>query len=132
MNNNPSEAFIKSIEAQNKTPDAATLIRNIDELAAQPPRQPAQPPRQPALGEGAQMVHDAARKNIDIIFEHATARIATVRRSLEAMETSLTTKRASLTESLRSYVATLEMIEQQARAMDAAISDAVVAQDGVG
>ncbi len=86
----------------------------------------------PTLGEGAQMVHDAATKNITQIFEHAMARIVATRHGLDAMEAALVGKRSSLTDSLTAYIVALEMIEKQTTAMQSAIGDAIVAQDGVG
>lgn len=86
----------------------------------------------PTLGEGAQLVNDAATKNITQIFEHAMGRIVACRHGLDAMEAALTAKRNSLTDSLRAYIVALEMIETQTQAMQTAIGDAIVAQDGVG
>ena len=103
------------------SPDSQELIARVDALT----ESRATPP---TLGEDAQMVHDAARKNITAIYEHAMARIVATRHGLDAMEAALVSKRNSLT----AYIVALEMIEQQTTAMQTAIGDAIVAQDGVG
>lgn len=105
--------------------DSQELIAQIDGLAVDRAAKTT-------LGEGAQLVHDAATKNVEMIFEHAMARITATRHGLDAMEAALVAKRNSLTDSLRAYIVALEMIEQQTGAMQTAIGDAIVAQDGVG
>ncbi len=107
------------------SPESQELVARVDALAES--RQAA-----PTLGEGAQMVHDAATKNVTAIFEHAMARISATRHGLDAMEAALVSKRSSLTDSLTAYIVALEMIETQTNAMQTAIGDAIVAQDGVG
>lgn len=106
--------------------DSQELIAHVDALAAD------RAPSVPTLGDGAQLVNDAATKNITQIFEHAMGRIVACRHGLDAMEAALTAKRNSLTDSLRAYIVALEMIETQTQAMQAAVGDAIVAQDGVG
>lgn len=86
----------------------------------------------PTLGDGAQLVNDAATKNITQIFEHAMGRIVACRHGLDAMEAALVSKRNSLTDSLHAYIVALEVIETQTQAMQVAVGDAIVAQDGVG
>lgn len=114
--------------AERATQAAAELVTNVERLVNDRSVTRSRPP----LGEGAQMVHNATRKNIDMIFDLAGTRIAGVRKALETMEAGLNTKKASLLDSLENYVAALEMIEKHTATMQAAIGDAVVAQDGVG
>lgn len=114
--------------AERATQGAAELIVSVERLADQRAAHKQKPP----LSEGAQMVSNATRKSLDMIFEHAMGRIAAVRKACDAMEASLISKKDGMLASLDTYVAALDTIDNETTKQQTAVGDAIVAQDSLG
>lgn len=94
---------------------------NLKELAA----------TQTQVSEGARVVHEAATKNINRIFEYAMQRITAARQGLDALEMALNAKREGLNKSLDGYALALDTIEKQTNDMQKAVGEVMAAQDNI-
>jgi len=84
------------------------------------------------LGENTQQIFNNSIRDINLIFEHAMKRIASVRHACDEAEEAISQRRKDVEAGLHNYVAALQVVEETTETMQKAIGEVLMHSDRLG